>query len=62
MKHNVERLMEMKRKDCVGCHACFAVCPVHAISMSEDAEGFCIRSWMRRNVSTAEPAYVRARF
>ncbi len=40
MKHNVERLMEAKRKDCVGCHACFTICPVHAISMAEDAEGF----------------------
>lgn len=40
MKHNVKRLMETKRKDCVGCHGCFAICPVHAISMERDAEGF----------------------
>ncbi len=40
MKHNVERLMETKRKDCVGCHGCFAICPVHAISMERNEEGF----------------------
>ena len=25
---------------CVGCHACFNICPVRAISMVENAEGF----------------------
>lgn len=25
---------------CCGCSACYAICPVHAIQMEEDAEGF----------------------
>lgn len=29
-----------KPEDCCGCTACYAVCPVKCISMSEDAEGF----------------------
>lgn len=28
------------KNDCSGCHACFNVCPVHAISMRADKEGF----------------------
>ena len=26
VKHNVEKLMETNRKDCVGCHGCVAIC------------------------------------
>lgn len=40
MKCHVGSLMEKRKQDCVGCHACFSVCPVKAISMKEDAEGF----------------------
>lgn len=40
MKRHVGRLMEERKQDCVGCHACFSICPVKAISMKEDAEGF----------------------
>lgn len=40
MKHNVERLMETRRHDCVGCHACLDICPAHAVSMVCDREGF----------------------
>lgn len=29
-----------KRKNCCGCTACFAICPVQAISMLPDEEGF----------------------
>ena len=29
-----------KKKDCNGCGGCVYVCPVHAISMVEDEEGF----------------------
>ena len=29
-----------KKKDCNGCGGCIYVCPVHAISMVEDEEGF----------------------
>ena len=28
------------RENCCGCSACYAVCPVHAISMEMDEEGF----------------------
>lgn len=28
------------KDECCGCSACFAVCPVGAISMKEDREGF----------------------
>ena len=28
------------KKDCSGCHGCFNACPVHAISMQCDVEGF----------------------
>jgi ferredoxin len=30
----------MKRYDCSGCALCYAICPVKAISMEEDQEGF----------------------
>lgn len=33
-------LVEAHKKECPGCHACFNVCPVHAISMKADEEGF----------------------
>ena len=29
-----------KREECCGCSACFAVCPVKAIEMLPDEEGF----------------------
>lgn len=29
-----------KRENCCGCSACYSVCPVHAIQMEADAEGF----------------------
>lgn len=28
------------KKDCCGCTACFSICPVNAIKMVEDEEGF----------------------
>lgn len=28
------------QSDCTGCSACFALCPVNAISMKENSEGF----------------------
>ncbi len=28
------------KQDCCGCYACYNCCPVHAISMRQDAEGF----------------------
>ena len=28
------------KKDCCGCHACFNICPSHAIEMKEDEYGF----------------------
>lgn len=28
------------RADCCGCTACYAICPVHAITMRPDTEGF----------------------
>jgi len=29
-----------KKENCCGCSACFAVCPVQAIQMQPDEEGF----------------------
>ena len=29
-----------KKDECCGCSACYSICPVHAIYMEEDAEGF----------------------
>lgn len=29
-----------KKENCCGCSACYAICPVHAISMDYDQEGF----------------------
>lgn len=29
-----------EKKNCCGCSACYSICPVHAISMKEDEEGF----------------------
>lgn len=42
------------KKDCCGCSACFSICPMDAIIMQEDDEGFlypiidfklCIKCW-----------------
>lgn len=38
-KKTVPRLYE-KKTDCCGCSACYSICPVHAIYMEEDTEGF----------------------
>ena len=29
-----------KRENCCGCSACYSICPVHAILMKPDIEGF----------------------
>ena len=29
-----------RKEECCGCTACFAICPVNAITMVEDCEGF----------------------
>ena len=29
-----------RKEDCCGCTACYAICPMEAISMIEDEEGF----------------------
>ncbi|MCD7843249.1 MAG: 4Fe-4S dicluster domain-containing protein [Clostridiales bacterium] len=48
-----------QREDCCGCTACYAICPVHAIIMRPDEEGFdypvvtssvCIRCYKCVNV------------
>jgi len=39
MRTPIERVLQNKN-DCCGCSACFAICPVSAIRMSEDEEGF----------------------
>ncbi len=42
MKTNIKAvpiLFEAK-ENCCGCSACFAICPVHAITMNPDDEGF----------------------
>lgn len=35
-KHNLYN----EKKECCGCSACYAICPVNAIHMGEDDEGF----------------------
>lgn len=30
----------IEKKDCCGCGACSIICPVHAITLEEDEEGF----------------------
>lgn len=29
-----------RKEECCGCTACYAICPISAISMAEDEEGF----------------------
>lgn len=29
-----------RKEDCCGCTACYAICPMTAINMAEDIEGF----------------------
>lgn len=36
---SIPKLYE-NRENCCGCSACYAICPVHAISMEPDEEGF----------------------
>jgi len=40
--NSIKTLPELyeNRENCCGCSACFAICPVHAISMDPDEEGF----------------------
>lgn len=33
-------VLHAERGDCCGCTACYAICPVRAISMKPDIEGF----------------------
>lgn len=38
---NRERIILFEKKEnCCGCSACYAVCPVQAITMKPDKEGF----------------------
>lgn len=39
MKKKIPILFE-EPKDCCGCSACFSICPMEAIEMIEDDEGF----------------------
>lgn len=41
-KFNVRKKPELfkSKKDCCGCSACYAICPVKAINMKIDNEGF----------------------
>lgn len=39
MKQNIPVLFN-KKEECCGCTACYAICPMNAISMVEDEEGF----------------------
>ena len=52
------------RENCCGCSACYAICPVHAISMEPDEEGFlyptvdadkCIRCYKCLSVCAFKP-------
>ena len=33
-------ILYIRKEECCGCTACFAICPKEAISMVEDEEGF----------------------
>jgi len=37
----IPSMIKANRYNCSGCSACANVCPVHAITMKEDVEGFC---------------------
>ena len=48
-----------RKEECCGCSACYAICPIDAIKMVEDEEGFvypqieegkCIRCWRCVNI------------
>ncbi len=36
----IENIKAIKKRDCTGCHACLNSCPVQAIKMLSDSEGF----------------------
>ena len=36
----IEKMIAEDHANCVGCYACCSVCPVSAIIMQEDMEGF----------------------
>ncbi len=38
-KQDIPKLYE-NRENCCGCSACYSICPVHAILMEPDDEGF----------------------
>ena len=42
MNKNNKALPELynKKENCCGCSACYAICPVNAITMKADEEGF----------------------
>ena len=40
MKGKKQPVLFKRKEDCCGCSACYAVCPVGAIEMEEDDEGF----------------------
>ena len=57
-KANIPILFE-NRENCCGCSACYAICPVHAITMEADREGFlypiidtvkCIRCYRCKSI------------
>ena len=35
-----KKVNELNKWECCGCHSCMNICPVHAISMVKDSEGF----------------------
>lgn len=39
MKERIDFVFDTK-ENCCGCYACFSVCPVNAIEMKDDNEGF----------------------
>lgn len=59
-----------KKDECCGCSACYSICPVHAIYMEEDVEGFlypkimekrCIRCYQCLEVCDFKAEQKRAR-
>lgn len=40
MKERALPILYVRKEDCCGCTACYAICPTEAISLKEDEEGF----------------------
>ena len=70
-KENINKkppIIYLKKEHCMGCYACFSVCPVFAITMESDYEGFeypivnsdkCIKCYKCENVCPTRELFSR---